>query len=80
LKKDFWQAEVTKMIKLDQTDVGKTVDYLAATYQRSEWRLCGHGIDPAHSQDRGNRRGPGVAKPIRATRVYARRIRVKAIT
>jgi mono/diheme cytochrome c family protein len=36
-KKDFWQAEVTKMIKLygapiDQTDVGKIVEYLAATY------------------------------------------------
>ena len=36
-KKDFWQAEVTKMIKvygapIDHTDVGKIVDYLAATY------------------------------------------------
>jgi mono/diheme cytochrome c family protein len=36
-KKDFWQAEVTKMIKLygapiDQNDIGKIVDYLAATY------------------------------------------------
>jgi mono/diheme cytochrome c family protein len=36
-KKDFWQAEVTKMIKLygapiDQADVPKIVDYLAATY------------------------------------------------
>jgi mono/diheme cytochrome c family protein len=36
-KKDFWQAEVTKMIKLygapiDEKDVGKIVDYLAATY------------------------------------------------
>jgi sulfite dehydrogenase (cytochrome) subunit B len=36
-KKDFWQAEVTKMIKLygapiDDADVGKIVDYLAATY------------------------------------------------
>jgi len=36
-KKDFWQAEVTKMIKLygapiDQTDVPKIVEYLAATY------------------------------------------------
>lgn len=36
-KKDFWQAEVTKMIKvygapIDQADVGKIVDYLAATY------------------------------------------------
>ena len=36
-KKDFWQAEVTKMIKLygapiDEADVGKIVDYLAATY------------------------------------------------
>jgi hypothetical protein len=35
-KKDFWQAEVTKMIKLygapiDQADVGKIVDYLAAS-------------------------------------------------
>ncbi|MBR0799688.1 cytochrome c [Bradyrhizobium jicamae] len=36
-KKDFWQAEVTKMIKvygapIDNADVGKIVDYLAATY------------------------------------------------
>jgi len=36
-KKDFWQAEVTKMIKvygapIEDTDVGKIVDYLAATY------------------------------------------------
>ncbi|WP_024507520.1 cytochrome c [Bradyrhizobium sp. ARR65] len=36
-KKDFWQAEVTKMIKLygapiDDADIGKIVDYLAATY------------------------------------------------
>jgi cytochrome c553 len=36
-KKDFWQAEVTKMIKLygapiDDADVSKIVDYLAATY------------------------------------------------
>jgi mono/diheme cytochrome c family protein len=36
-KKDFWQVEVTKMIKLygapiDEADVGKIVDYLAATY------------------------------------------------
>ena len=36
-KKDFWQAEVTKMIKLygapiDEGDVGKIVEYLAATY------------------------------------------------
>ena len=36
-KKDFWQAEVTKMIKLygapiDQAGVPKIVDYLAATY------------------------------------------------
>jgi sulfite dehydrogenase (cytochrome) subunit B len=36
-KKDFWQAEVTKMIKvygapIEETDVGKIVDYLAATY------------------------------------------------
>ena len=35
--KDFWQAEVTKMIKaygapIDERDVGKIVDYLAATY------------------------------------------------
>jgi mono/diheme cytochrome c family protein len=34
-KKDFWQAEVTKMIKvygapIDEADVGKIVDYLAA--------------------------------------------------
>ena len=36
-KRDFWLAEVTKMIKvygapIDQTDVPKIVDYLAATY------------------------------------------------
>ena len=36
-KKDFWQAEVTKMIKvygapIDNADVSKIVDYLAATY------------------------------------------------
>ncbi len=36
-KKDFWQTEVTKMIKLygapiDEADVSKIVDYLAATY------------------------------------------------
>jgi hypothetical protein len=36
-KKDFWQAEVTKMIKvygapIDDTDVPKIVEYLAATY------------------------------------------------
>jgi len=36
-KKDFWKAEVTKMIKvygapIDDADVGKIVDYLAATY------------------------------------------------
>ena len=36
-KKDFWQAEVTKMIKvygapIDQGDVGKIVDYLTQTY------------------------------------------------
>ena len=36
-QKDFWQAEVTKMIKvygapIDDADVGKIVDYLAATY------------------------------------------------
>jgi mono/diheme cytochrome c family protein len=36
-KQDFWQAEVTKMIKLygapiDDADVGRIVDYLAATY------------------------------------------------
>ena len=36
-KKDFWQAEVTKMIKvygapIAEADVGKIVDYLAATY------------------------------------------------
>jgi sulfite dehydrogenase (cytochrome) subunit B len=35
-KRDFWQAEVTKMIKIygapiDQVDVGKIVDYLAAS-------------------------------------------------
>jgi mono/diheme cytochrome c family protein len=36
-KKDFWQAEVTKMIKvygapIDEADVGKIVEYLAVTY------------------------------------------------
>jgi len=36
-KKDFWQAEVTKMIKvygapIDDTDIPKIVEYLAATY------------------------------------------------
>jgi sulfite dehydrogenase (cytochrome) subunit B len=36
-RKDFWQTEVTKMIKtygapIDNADVGKIVDYLAATY------------------------------------------------
>lgn len=36
-KKDFWKAEVTKMIKvygapIDDADVDKIVDYLAATY------------------------------------------------
>jgi mono/diheme cytochrome c family protein len=36
-KKTFWQAEVTKMIKvygapIDDADVGKIVDYLATTY------------------------------------------------
>ena len=36
-KKDFWQAEVTKMIKvygapIEDADVGKIVDYLAAIY------------------------------------------------
>lgn len=36
-KKDFWQAEVTKMIKVygapvDDADVGKIVDYLSQTY------------------------------------------------
>jgi mono/diheme cytochrome c family protein len=36
-KNGFWQAEVTKMIKvygapIDDADVGKIVDYLAATY------------------------------------------------
>ena len=36
-KKDFWQAEVTKMIKvygapINEGDVGKIVDYLAANY------------------------------------------------
>jgi hypothetical protein len=35
--KDFWQAEVNKMIKvygaqIDQADIGKIVDYLTATY------------------------------------------------
>jgi mono/diheme cytochrome c family protein len=36
-KKDFWQAEVTKMIKvygapIDDADISKIVEYLAATY------------------------------------------------
>jgi mono/diheme cytochrome c family protein len=36
-RKDFWQAEVTKMIKvygapIDEADVPKIVEYLAATY------------------------------------------------
>jgi mono/diheme cytochrome c family protein len=36
-KKDFWQAEVAKMIKvygapIDEADVPKIVEYLAATY------------------------------------------------
>jgi sulfite dehydrogenase (cytochrome) subunit B len=36
-KRDFWQAEVTKMINvygapIDDADVGKIVDYLTATY------------------------------------------------
>ena len=36
-KQDFWQAEVTKMIKvygapIDDSDASKIVDYLAATY------------------------------------------------
>ncbi len=36
-KRDFWQAEVTKMIKvygapIDEADVSKIVDYLAAAY------------------------------------------------
>ena len=36
-KKGFWQSEVTKMIKvygapINDADVGKIVDYLAATY------------------------------------------------
>jgi mono/diheme cytochrome c family protein len=36
-KKDFWQAEVTKMIKvfgapIDDADVGKIVEYLAQNY------------------------------------------------
>ena len=36
-KKDFWQAEVMKMIKvygapIDDADVAKIVDYLATTY------------------------------------------------
>ncbi|MEA2883045.1 MAG: sulfite dehydrogenase (cytochrome) subunit [Bradyrhizobium sp.] len=35
--KDFWQAEVTKMIKvygapIDDADVGKIVDYLTVNY------------------------------------------------
>ena len=36
-KKDFWQAEVTKMIKvygapIEDADVGKIVDYLSENY------------------------------------------------
>ncbi len=36
-KKDFWQAEVTKMKNVygapsDEADIGKIVEYLAATY------------------------------------------------
>ena len=36
-KKDFWQAEVTKMIKvygapIEEADIPKIVEYLAATY------------------------------------------------
>jgi mono/diheme cytochrome c family protein len=36
-KKDFWQAEVTKMIKvygapIDEADISKIVDYLTAAY------------------------------------------------
>lgn len=36
-KKDFWQAEVTKMKKvygapIEDADIGRIVDYLAATY------------------------------------------------
>ena len=36
-KRDFWQAEVTKMIKvygapIEDADVGKIVEYLAAVY------------------------------------------------
>ena len=36
-KRDFWQAEVTKMIKvygapIEDADVGKIVDYLTANY------------------------------------------------
>jgi cytochrome c553 len=36
-KKDFWQAEVNKMIKvygaqIGEADIGKIVDYLTATY------------------------------------------------
>jgi hypothetical protein len=36
-KRDFWQAEVTKMIKvygapIDEADIGKIVEYLAQTY------------------------------------------------
>jgi cytochrome c5 len=36
-KKEFWQTEVNKMIKLygapiDEADIGKIVDYLSATY------------------------------------------------
>ena len=36
-RKDFWQAEVTKMIKvygapIEDADIGKIVEYLTATY------------------------------------------------
>jgi hypothetical protein len=37
IQEDFWAAEVTKMIKvyrapIEDADVGKIVDYLAASY------------------------------------------------
>jgi hypothetical protein len=36
----------------------KTVGYFAATYWRLAWQLCGHGINPVHGDDPGNRLGP----------------------
>ena len=51
-KKDFWQAEVTKMIKvygapIDEADIPKIVDYLASDLLKFDSRTaqpagCGH--------------------------------------